>query len=141
MFDKETIENIVSQALQDNDYFIVDITVGSDDKITVYIDKFSGNISLDDCQELHKKIYPQIEEHYDNFELNVSSPGLTTPLKVWQQYYKHKGGEIEVLTNDGKNILAKIVDADEQQVVLNAKGKQITLPYSEIKKAKLVLKF
>ena len=141
MFDKDTIKNIVTQALQDNNYFIVDITVGSDEKITVYIDKFSGNITLDDCQELHRKIYPEIEKLYDNFELNVSSPGLTTPLKVWQQYYKHRGEEIDVLTNDGKNINAKIVDADEQQVVLNAKGKQITLPYSDIKKAKLVIKF
>ncbi len=141
MIDKEKIKQIVQNSLKDNDFFVVDLTVGADEKITVYIDKFSGSISLDDCEHLHKKIYPYIEELYGNFDLTVSSPGLTTEFKVWQQYYKNRGQEIDVLLHNGERFKAKIIDANEQQVVLDTGKKQITLQYPEIKKAKLVLKF
>ncbi len=141
MIDKNEIRQIVEQNLDSNDYFIVDITVGADEKITVYIDKFNGNITLDDCQKLHNKIYPELEELYDNFDLTVSSPGLTSGLKVWQQYYKNIGQEIEILQTDGKTIRGKIIEADQNQVKIQTKNQTITLPYDQIKKAKLILKF
>ncbi len=141
MIDKNEIRQIVEQNLDSNDYFIVDITVGADEKITVYIDKFNGNITLDDCEKLHSKIYPKLEELYDNFDLTVSSPGLTSGLKVWQQYYKNIGQEIEILQTDGKTIRGKILEADENQVKIQTKNQIITLPYDHIKKAKLILKF
>jgi len=141
MIDKQTVENLVRQLIDDNDYFVVDITVGSDDKITVYLDKFGKGISLDECEQFHRKLYPELEKMYDNFDLTVSSPGLTVEFKVWQQYYKNKGREIEVLTNDGNTYRGTIVDADDNQVVLQTKKQLVTLPYDQIKKAKLVLKF
>ncbi len=141
MIDKQQIEELVRQLIDDNDYFVVDVTVGSDDKITVYLDKFGSGISLDECEAFHRKLYPELEKLYDNFDLTVSSPGLTTEFKVWQQYYKNKGQEIEVLTVDGQQMRGTIIDADQDKVVLQVKKQQVTLPYDQIKKAKLVLKF
>jgi ribosome maturation factor RimP len=46
-----------------------------------------------------------------------------------------------VLTTEGKQFTGKIIEADEQKVVLQVKNQKITLPYNQIKKAKLVLKF
>jgi ribosome maturation factor RimP len=72
MIDKQTVENIVRQLIDDNDIFVVDVTVGSNDKITVYLDKFGSGFSLSDCEQFHNKLYPELEKIYENFDLTVS---------------------------------------------------------------------
>ncbi len=140
MLEENTIREIVKKAIDDNDIFIVDINVGSNNKITVYLDKYRG-LSLDDCERIHRKIYPEIEQLEDKFDLTVSSPGLTSEFKVWQQYHKNIGQEIEIILTDGRTVRGKITEADEEKVSLQTKKEQLTIPYTDIKKAKLILKF
>ncbi len=140
MLEENTIREIVKNAIDDNDIFIVDINVGSNNKITVYLDKYGG-LSLDDCERIHRKIYPEIEQLEDKFELTVSSPGLTSEFKVWQQYHKNIGQEIEIILKDGRTIRGKITEADQDKISLQTKKEQLTIPYTDIKKAKLILKF
>ncbi len=139
--DKQELIELINKLLADNDYFVVDANIGADQNITVYIDKYSGNISLDDCENLHRKLYPHLEQIYDNFELTVSSPGLTSDLLVWQQYYKHKGQDIRIILKDGRTIEGTIVDADQNQVKVQTKKQLLTIDYSQINKAKLIIKF
>jgi len=141
MIDKDFVLQVVEQEKDNNDIFVVDVKVGSGNKITVYIDKFNGGITLEDCEILHKKIYPIIEEQTDNFDLTVSSPGLDTNFKVWQQYYKNKGKEIVVTTTEGEKFTAKVIDADKEKVILQIKDKEVTFTYNQISKAKEHFKF
>ena len=140
MFDKDKIRQIVDNALDDNDLFVVDITVGKRNNITVYLDSYRG-LSLDDCERIHRKIYPEIEEIDDDFELTVSSPGLTSEFKVWQQYHKNKGKEIEIITTDGLTYRGTIEEADEEKFTLKTKKQTLSFSYNDVKRAKLVLKF
>ena len=140
MFDKDQIWQIVAGQLDDNEIFIVDVSVGKNNNITVFLDSYRG-LTLDDCERIHRKIYPLIEEIDDDFQLTVSSPGLTTEFKVWQQYHKNIGQEVEVVTNDGRMYRGTIEDADDKQFTLKTKKQVITIPYTDVKRTKLVLKF
>ncbi len=140
MIDRDQIYKIVSQNLEDNDLFVVDITVGKKNNITVYLDSYKG-LSLDDCERIHRKIYPLIEEIDEDFELTVSSPGLTTGFKVWQQYHKNKGKEVEVVLLDGRMLRGILEEANEKEFTLKTKKETITIPYTDVKWTKLVLKF
>ncbi len=140
MVNKEQIYQIVREQLDDNNIFIVDITVSARNSITVYLDSYKG-LTLDDCEHIHKKIYPLIEDIERDFELTVSSPGLTNEFKVWQQYHKNKGQEVETVLKDGRMFRGVIEVANEHEFTLKTKKQNITLPYTDIKRTKLVLKF
>ena len=43
MINKETVENIAQEWLKDKDYFLVDVTLGDDNKICVEIDHQDGD--------------------------------------------------------------------------------------------------
>ena len=89
----------------------------------------------------------------EDYELQVSSPGLDMPFRVIEQYYKNRGKEIEVITQDGiKNngILNKVSDKGievgiKSQVKEGNKKKvvhkNISLDFDQIKSAKTVLAF
>jgi ribosome maturation factor RimP len=123
-----------------NDFFIVDVKVNErNDKINVYLDRFSGGLTLADCERIHRELYPEIELIKDNFELVVSSPGLTKPLKVWQQYYKNIGKKIKITTNAGEFFEAEIISADKEKVILRKINDftPVEFQYNQIKKAVL----
>lgn len=140
MTDKNKLKEIVLKAIDDNNIFLVDINVSKTNNITIYLDSYKG-LTLKDCERIHKKIYPNIEQITGNFELNVSSPGLTNNFKVWQQYHKNIGHKIEILTLNNENMYGIIKEANENKFSIETKNQIITLPYDQVKKAKLVLKF
>ncbi|MBN2890513.1 MAG: hypothetical protein JXL97_01475 [Bacteroidales bacterium] len=140
MIEKQYIVDSLKDTLK-KDYFLVDVKIGANSKVTVHVDNFEG-IKLAECREIHKKLYALIEQKTEEFELEVSSPGLTSNLKVWQQYKKIIGKDINITTRDGQNFDAILKNADEEKTELEKPNKElITLLYTEIKKAKQVIKF
>ncbi|MFQ7114133.1 ribosome assembly cofactor RimP, partial [Hallella bergensis] len=85
MIDKSTVKNIVEEWLADKEYFLVDIKVDSNDKITVEIDHADG-VYINDCVELSKFIESQLDREQEDYELEVGSAGIGQPFKVEQQY-------------------------------------------------------
>ena len=96
MIDKNVVSQIVSQWLEDKDYFLVDVTVSPDDKIVVEIDHAEG-VWIDDCVELSRYIEAHLNRDEEDYELEVGSAGIGQPFKVLQQYVIHKGCEVEVM--------------------------------------------
>jgi ribosome maturation factor RimP len=140
MITKEIVENSLNSLLEKN-YFVVDIIISPNEKVTVLVDNFEG-IKLSECQSIHKKLYPILEILSEDFELEISSPGLTSPLKLWQQFVKNIGKEIEIETSDKQTFLGKITNADETKIELQiSETSKIDLEYKNIKKAKQIIKF
>jgi ribosome maturation factor RimP len=93
------------------------------------------------------------EEH--DFSLQVMSAGLSEPLATQRQFAKNIGREIEVLMNDSSKIEGELAKADEEKITLIlryrkpkdiGKGKvdveeEKEIPYSDIKKALVTIKF
>jgi ribosome maturation factor RimP len=100
MINKEVVKTLVEEWLQGNDYFLVDIMWGTDDRIVIEIDHSDG-VWIEDCAELSRFLQEKLGDELDNYELEVGSAGIGQPFKVAQQYINHIGDEVEVLQQDG----------------------------------------
>jgi len=152
MINTEKIEEIVKDWIEDKDIFIVALSIGSDNTIKVLLDKPEG-ITIDECVLISKTIEAKLNRDEEDYELQVSSPGLDMPFMVIEQYYKNRGNEIEVITEDGlknKGVLNKVTDKGIElgikTRVKKEKGKKvihknISLDFNQIKIAKTIIAF
>jgi ribosome maturation factor RimP len=125
MINKETIKTLTEEWLQSNDYFLVDIIFGADDRIVIEIDHADG-VWIEDCAALSRFLQERLGDELGDYELEVGSAGLGQPFKVAQQYINHIGDAVEVLDLDGKKVqgVLKSVDGNHFTVTLQEKQKQ-----------------
>ena len=151
---KDTVKQIVESYLADKGYYLVDIIVSNDNRISVEIDHFEG-VSIDFCIELTREIESKLDRDIEDYELEVSSAGLTQPFKVLKQYEKNVGNEVEVLTKDAKKTAGILKSFDSGKIILQiekqvkpegAKRKvtineDLELPFENIKTTKYIIRF
>ncbi len=151
--DKNHIKSLVEQQLKDTDQFLVDVKF-SPNRLAIFIDKPSG-VLLDECSALGRFINAELEPSgfLETHDVEVSSPGMDTPLMVPQQYFRRIGREMKVLDQDGREIKGTLIDASDEGIELKElvsrkenKKKIVTevvhnLTYANIKEAKLILNF
>ncbi len=154
MIEVQRIKDLVEAKFENTDKFLVELDVKSGNQIFIFIDGDQG-LTIDDCIQLTRHIRKNVDSEVEDYELHVSSAGLDKPLKVLRQYQKNIGRELEVDPVEGKPFKAKLIRVDEQVVELEpvaSKGKKkkkveeeeheaITMSFSEIKHAKIVIKF
>ena len=125
MINKEIIQTLTEEWLQGNDYFLVDIIFGADDRIVIEIDHADG-VWIEDCAELSRFLQEKLGDELGEYELEVGSAGLGQPFKVAQQYVNHIGDTVEVLELDGKKVqgVLKSVEGTNFTVTVQEKQKQ-----------------
>lgn len=150
MLTEEKIKVIVEKSIIGSNIFIVDIKLGSSNRVNVFIDSNEG-ITINECSELHRRIIEDIEKYCKDFVLQVSSPGIDSHFKVIRQYQKNIGKELKIITMDGNKSIGKLLSANEKELCLEEvsnsfKGRTeeklkeiITIKMNFIKSAKLVL--
>ncbi len=135
------------------DLFLLDFTVGGDNAIKVILDGDNG-ISLSDCMEISRAIEHNLDRDEVDFSLEVTSAGATAPLVQPRQFNKNVGRHLEVKV-EGKVIEGKLTQVSDNGITLEwktrepkpvGKGKHTVekkqeVAFSEIEKAKVVLKF
>jgi len=119
MIKSSDIEKALEKLVGDKDFFVVDIQ-NKKGKITVFIDNYKG-IKLDDCVRINKDLRDLFAGELEDYELEVTSPGLTEPFKVYQQYEKNIGKKVEVLLKTGQKIEGKLLHADNDGISLEEK--------------------
>jgi ribosome maturation factor RimP len=147
MIEKGKIEESVRDYIRGKGLFLVAVKVSSSNRITVLADKKEG-ITIDECAMLHHHIEKGLDRDTEDYELQVSSPGLDMPFMVIEQYYKNEGQKVAVIDNEGlkytgilKNITKGGFDL-ETETKAGGKEKQIkNVPFNfeQIKSAKIVL--
>ena len=154
MIAESIVNEIIENYLADTEYYLVEAKVTHDNRITVEIDSFDG-VSIDFCIKLNKHIEAQFDREVEDFELEVSSAGLSEPFKVLKQYEKNIGNEVEVLTKAGKKICGTLSEANETAFTIQmekmeklegAKRKtlvveDISFNYEDIKTTKYIIRF
>jgi ribosome maturation factor RimP len=151
MITKEKVQFLVEEVLS-NDMFIVDITVGIANQILVSVDSDAG-ISIGECVQISRHVESSLDREVEDFSLEVSSPGLSMPLKVTRQYLKNIGREVEVVTKSGEKQKGILKSADSEGFVLEfvVKGKvngikveelkSLTYNFDQIKTVKIIISF
>lgn len=123
MIERQQVIDLTNEWLADKEYFLVDVIIGKDDKITVEIDHAEG-VWIEDCAELSRYIENGLNGAADDYELEVGSAGLGQPFKVIQQYKNHVGLEVEVLTKEGKKLKGTLKEANENDFAITITKKE-----------------
>ncbi|WP_312991619.1 ribosome assembly cofactor RimP [Chryseobacterium flavum] len=152
---RKRIEELLNEFLETRkDLFLIDLKISAGDDITVILDGDNG-VSLQDCLDASRAIEFNMDREEHDFSLQVMSAGLSEPLSIPRQFRKNLGREIEVMLEDSSKIEGELSKADEDKITLIlryrkpkdiGKGKvdveeEKEIPYSEIKKALVVIKF
>lgn len=112
MIDKTLLRRAIEEELAMTDAFIVDLTVGADNRIVVEIDSLTG-VDLDACVNLTRAIEARFDRDEEDYELEVGSAGLTAPFRVRGQYEKNLGRDVAVLTRDGRKLHGRLESLGE----------------------------
>ena len=123
MINKEIIQTLTEEWLQGNDYFLVDIIFGTDDRIVIEIDHADG-VWIEDCAALSRFLQEKLGDELGEYELEVGSAGLGQPFKVAQQYQNHIGDTLEVLGADGKKVQGVLKSVEGRDFTLTVREKQ-----------------
>ena len=146
MIDKFRILDIVKDALDGTEKYLINMRITPDNRIFVDIDGDNG-ITIDDCIELSRTIENSLDREEEDFELNVSSAGADAPLKMPRQYRRHIGRVLNVEALDGTQVEGILADANEEQFTIHIKGtkkeapKDYTFAYTDVATVKVVLTF
>lgn len=155
MTDKKVVNSIVEEWLRDKEYFLVDVSVDTDNRIVVEIDHAQG-VWIDDCVSLSRFIESRLNRDEEDYELEVGSAGIGQPFKVLQQYLIHIGSDVEVMPKEGgRKLVGVLKDANEQKFTITVKKKtrpegvkrpqmvdeDIDFRYDEIKYTKYLISF
>ena len=147
MIEKSKIESLIEEFLKDTSLFAVAVKVSSSNRITVLADTMNG-ITIDECALLHRHIENNLDREKEDFELQVSSPGLDMPFAVISQYYKNEGKMVEVTDTEGSKFTGKIKNVTsggfelETEVKIKGKTKEIkdvSFNFEQIKSTKVLL--
>lgn len=112
--------------------------------LRVFIDK-EGGVTIEDCERVSR----EIEAHLDvadpiasSYTLEVSSPGLDRPLRKAGDFKKFVGKAARVITQSPIEnqtfFIGEILEAgDDSIVMLLPKDKKVTIPHTNISRARL----
>ena len=152
---RKKIEELLNNFLEERkDLFLIDLKFSAGDDITVILDGDNG-VSLQDCLDASRAIEFNMDREDHDFSLQVMSAGFSEPLSSERQFRKNIGRDLDILMNDSTKIEGELAKVDDEKITLIlryrkpkevGKGKvdveeEKEIPYSEIKKALVAIKF
>jgi ribosome maturation factor RimP len=147
MTDKQTIQELVEEFIKGTSLFLVAVKVSNSNRITILADKNEG-ITIDECGAIHHHIENSLDREKEDFELQVSSPGLDLPFIVFEQYLKNEGRKTEVIDNEGSKYSGKLKNVTpggfELEAEFKIKGKSkevkdISFNFDQVKSTRVIL--
>jgi ribosome maturation factor RimP len=143
---EKNIKVIASKSLL-SDQYILNVNGDADSGyVRITLDS-ERNISLKDTVKLTKRLKKSgefIDLFSNGFRLEVSSPGIDSPLIFPFQYKKNIGKKISIVLNkdfDSINSDAVIKNADNEHVFLKVEERSLQVNYDSIILAKLKISF
>lgn len=150
---EKRVRELVEEKIADRpDLFIVSITMQKNNTLSILLDGDNG-VSIDDCVSVSRHVGYYLEEENvidHTYRLEVSSPGIDSPLLLLRQYIKNTGREVRVKLTNGDKKEGKLLSADESQIVIEEKVKEkgkkaylqeTALPFNQIKETRVLISF
>lgn len=142
------IENRVIELIEEKitdrpDLFIVDVKMHGSGLLTILMDGDQG-IGIKDCADISRHVGFHLEEENvieQAYHLEVSSPGIDTPLKSVRQYSKNIGRSVRVKLADGATREGQLISVDESGITIEESVKPARSAGEKNKKAQLVENF
>lgn len=140
----DRVKNFI-ESLVPSDFVIIEYNdFSKSGKIKLIIDSMGG-VDLKSTSVLAKKIKKSdiINDFYPNgLQLEITSPGLDTDLRIPFQYVKNIGRRLKIQTIDDQELIIKLLSSNDTSVTGEDKsGKKINLAFDQIQKAKVIIEF
>ncbi len=142
----------MAEQFDNSQNFLVEIRIGGDARIQVFIDNLDG-LDIQTCAKTSRFLEHHLEEEAlvpEKYLLEVSSPGADRPFKVKKQYEKYLGKLVEVRYEDGTQVKGTLMTVKEEtfsvEEVLKLKRRQEErvlhqIGFDEIQSVKAVISF
>ncbi len=140
------VQVIARSILSDEGMELVDIEYRRESKgwvLRLTLDK-EGGITLDDCTRVSQEVGRNldIEDFIQTpYALEVSSPGLTRPLKTEQDFMKYCNHWIKVKTvepiENRRQYKGKLLGVSVNRMAIEVEGRVFEIPLSNVAKANL----
>lgn len=154
MIRKEHIAELAEAFLKDSANYLIDVNVRPGNRISVFIEN-DEHVSIKDCIALSRHIEFSLDREQQDFELEVSSPGIDSPLKLVRQFQKYIGKEVESILLSGDKIVGTLLNADAEGFEIepkksaskkkanpnNNETEPVRLLYPVVKETRLVITF
>ena len=147
MISQDYITQLVEEKLEGTELFLVHLSIGGSNKINIEIDGLNA-VTIDDCVAVSRHIEGSLDREQEDFELQVSSPGVNKPLRDRRQYAKNVGREVKITTVDGVEMKGVLLEAEENiRVELPASKKkklpkrEETLEWDQVSETKVLVSF
>ena len=150
---EQRVKELVEEKIADReDLFVVRIKMHNNGILEILLDGDKG-ISIEDCVAVSRHVGFHLEEEdvIDRaYRLEVSSPGIDSPLLLLRQYVKNVGRNVRLTLEDGRKEEGTLLSATDTQLVLEQtikeKGKKAVLktvefPMNTIKETKVLISF
>ena len=115
--------------------------------LRVYIDR-EGGVNIDDCAEVSRELGTLLEVRDlipNSYILEVSSPGLTRPLKKLEDFQKYRNHLVKIKTfapvEGRRNFKGKLLGVEGDLVQVEVDGRGYRIPQGSIAKANLEIEF
>ena len=151
---KDKVDDLLVSGLKERpDIFVLNFKISENNDINIIIDGDKG-VSIDDIVNLSRHIEHNLDREEEDFALTISSVDVTKPFHLKRQFRKNINRSLKVKTTTGE-VKGVLVAVDDDKIMLEnkvrepkkvGKGKitvvkQNSIPFDEIKEAKVVLKF
>lgn len=144
MITEKQVRSIIEGKIKGTDIFIVDLFVKPGNRIMVYLDSDSS-LTIDDCVGISKHIEKNLDKDIEDYSLDVSSAGLSQPLKHLRQYTKNIGRYLNIVLKDGTKIHGKLQNVNDDGIIVEVKKKkeiaEKQINFDTIKAAKIEITF
>jgi ribosome maturation factor RimP len=150
--EKRTAELVEEKIADMPNLFLVDVKMHSNGKLIVLVDGDDG-IGIADCVAISRHVGFHLEEENvidTPYNLEVSSPGIDTPLTLQRQYAKNIGRTLSIKMDDGTKREGKLLSAADSEITIEEtikeKGKKAvtvesTIPTDKITETKVLISF
>ena len=103
---------------------------------------------MEDCTAASREISQllDIEDFIDQaYNLEVSSPGLDRPLKSMADFQRFTGSMVRIKTIEPiageRFFIGRIQHTAGEEIILEVGSRQVTIPFSQVSKARLEVEF
>ena len=120
--------------------------------VRIYIDREPEGISIDNCADVSNEVSALLDVEdpvSGHYSLEVSSPGIERPLFEPEHYRRFVGERARIhlfAPHDGgddggqgkrRKLTGRIVEADEERVLMDVDGEMLAVAFDDIRRANL----
>jgi len=143
------LRELLAPVIESHGAFLVDVNVRSDGKreqLEVFCETDTG-ITIDECAKISREILPVLDGASifgNNLRIDVSSPGIGSPIRERRQYKRNIGKLVSVRFRDAdevREVEGELTGLSDDGIVVKGPAGQIEIGFNSIVEARVKIRW